>query len=145
MRAIRAAGARFCACACVCVAVALAAGMAGCGASAQDQVQSKVDQFLTAIDTHNYHTLCTQVLAPSLLTHLARGGIQCEQAMRISLANVHDPILSVGRITVNGSRAQAITLSGAKGEKGAFESIDLVDTGSGWRISSLATPQVSRS
>jgi hypothetical protein len=141
MGALRAAGARICTCACVCAAVALA----GCGAGAQDQVRAKVDQFLGAIAAHNYRTLCSQVLAPSLLARLKGSGITCEQAMRISLANVHDPILSIGRITVNGSSAQAITLSGAAGQKGAFESIRLVDTGSGWRISSLAAPSVSRS
>jgi hypothetical protein len=135
MRGLRASSAVACAC------VALA--VAGCGASAHDQVQSKVSQFLSAIASHDYKTLCTQVLAPSLLARLAGGGIKCEQAMRISLSGVHDPILSVGRITVNGSTAQAITLSGAQGQQGAFESINLLDTGSGWRISSLATPHVS--
>jgi hypothetical protein len=141
MGALRAEAARICACACVCAAVALA----GCGTSAHDQVQSKVNQFLGAIAAHDYHTLCSQVLAPSLLARLKGGGITCEQAMRISLANVHDPILSIGRITVKGSSAQAITLSGAAGQTGAFESIQLIDTGSGWRISSLAAPSVGRS
>jgi len=135
MRGFRASSAVACACA--------ALAIAGCGESAHDQVQSKVSQFLSAIAAHDYKTLCTQVLAPSLLARLAGGGIRCEEAMRISLSNVHNPILSVGRITVNGSTAQAITLSGAQGQKGAFESIDLIDTGNGWRISSLATPHVS--
>jgi hypothetical protein len=121
-----------------------AAALAGCGASAHDQVQSKVSQFLTAISAHDYRTLCTQVLSPSLLARLKNGGISCEQAMRISLSGVHDPILSVGRITVNGSTAQAITLSGARGQRGAFESINLIDAGHGWRISSLAAPRISR-
>lgn len=114
--------------------------LAGCGGNAKSEVQSKVDQFLSAITAHNYRMLCTQVLAPSLLERLKGGGIQCEEAMRISLQNVHDPILSIGRITVSGSRAQAITLSGAQGQTGAFESIQLIDTSSGWRISALAEP-----
>jgi hypothetical protein len=139
MRPIRAAK-PVVACACVCAVTALA----GCGASAHDQVQSKVSQFLAAISRHDYRTLCTQVLSPSLLARLKNGGISCEQAMRISLAGVHDPILSVGRITVSGSTAQAITLSGAQGQRGAFESINLISTSHGWRISSLAAPHVTR-
>jgi hypothetical protein len=127
------------ACACACAAAALAA----CGTSAHDQVQSKVSQFLTAISRHDYRTLCTQVLSPTLLARLKNGGISCEQAMRISLSGVHDPILSVGRITVSGSTAEAITLSGASGQRGAFESINLTNTSHGWRISSLATPRIS--
>jgi hypothetical protein len=135
MRAIRPRTVVACACA--------AAVLAGCGTSAHDQVQSKVSQFLTAISRHDYRTLCTQVLSPTLLARLKNGGISCEQAMRISLSGVHDPILSVGRITVSGSTAQAITLSGASGQRGAFESINLIKTSHGWRISSLATPQIS--
>jgi hypothetical protein len=138
MRGFRASSAVAWICAC-------ALAVAGCGASAHDQVQSKVSQFLSAIASHDYKTLCTQVLAPTLLARLAGGGIKCEEAMRISLQSVHDPILSVGRITVSGSTAQAITLSGASGQKGAFESINLTDTSDGWRISSLATPHISRS
>lgn len=117
--------------------------LAGCGQSAQDQVQAKVNEFVTAIAHHDYRTLCTQVLAPSLLARMAAGGIGCEQAMRISLGGVRDPLLSIGRISVSGSTAQAITLSGAAGQRGAFESLNLINTGSGWRIASLATPHVS--
>jgi hypothetical protein len=122
------------------VAVASALVLAGCGTSDQDQVRTKVDQFVHAIAAHDYRTLCNQVLGPQLLTRLAAGGIGCEQAMSISLGRVHAPILSIGRITITGSTAEAITLSGAAGERGAFETIDLVKTGQGWRVTSLATP-----
>jgi hypothetical protein len=135
MRAVR----RIAVVAGVCALTALA----GCGVSETVQVQSKVNQFLAAIGARNYRTLCDQVLAPSLLARMAAGGIRCEQAMQISLSGVHDPILSIGRITISGSTAQAITLSGASGQRGAFESIDLIKTGRGWRISSLATPRIS--
>jgi hypothetical protein len=123
-------------------AVVLALALAGCGQSAHDAVQSKVQQFLEATAGHDYRTLCTQVLGPALLARLKAGGIPCEQAMSIALGRVHAPILSVGRITVDGDHAQAITLSGAAGQRGAFETIDLVNTSNGWRISSLATPSV---
>jgi hypothetical protein len=125
------------------VAAAVALGLAGCGQSAHDAVQSKVQQFLQATASHEYRTLCTQVLGPALLAHLRAGGIPCEQAMSIALGRVHAPILSVGRITVDGDHAEAITLSGAAGQRGAFETIDLVNTSNGWRIASLAAPRVS--
>jgi hypothetical protein len=123
--------------------VSTVALLAGCGANERDEVQAKVAQFVHAIAGRDYRTLCTQVLAPSLLTRLAAGGIPCDQAMQISLSSVHDPLLSVGRVTINGSSAQAITLTGAAGERGAFESINLIKTGDGWRISSLAAPRIS--
>ncbi|HEV3053062.1 MAG TPA: hypothetical protein VGX45_00290 [Solirubrobacteraceae bacterium] len=123
-------------------AAALALALAGCGQSAHDAVQSKVQQFVQATAGHDYRTLCTQVLGPELLARLKAGGIPCEQAMSIALGRVHAPILSIGRITVDGDRAQAITLSGAAGQRGAFETIGLVNTSNGWRISSLAAPSV---
>jgi hypothetical protein len=121
---------------------ALALALAGCGQSAHDAVQSRVQQFVQATAGHDYRTLCTQVLGPALLARLKAGGVPCEQAMSIALGRVHAPILSIGRITVDGNRAQAITLSGAAGQRGAFETIGLVNTSNGWRISSLATPSV---
>jgi hypothetical protein len=124
-------------------AVVAAITFAGCGASARDQVQAKVEQFVQATAGHDYKTLCNQVLGPELLTRLSAGGIGCEQAMAISLGRVHAPIVSIGRITVDGSKAQVITLSGAAGEHGAFETIGLVNTSHGWRVTSLATPSVT--
>ncbi len=124
-------------------AAAIVLSLAGCGQSAHDAVQSKVNQFVKATAAHDYRTLCTQVLGPALLARLKGGGIPCEQAMSIALGPVHAPLLSVGRVTVHGDRAQAITLSGAAGQRGAFETIDLVNTSHGWRISSLSTPTVS--
>jgi hypothetical protein len=123
---------------------AIAGTLAGCSASDSDQVKAKVEQFLHATATHDYHTLCDQVLAPGLLARLAAGGIGCEQAMAIALGNVRAPVLSIGRITVSGSAAQAITLSGAADQAGAFETIELVRTGQGWRVSALATPSLRR-
>ena len=84
---------------------------------------------------HDYRTLCDQVLGPRLLARLAAGGIGCEQAMAISLGRVRAPILSIGRITVSGSTAQAITLqrrrrsAAARSRRSASSK-----TGHGWRV-----------
>jgi hypothetical protein len=120
--------------------VAVAAALAGCGASAKDRVQAKVQQFIDATATKDYTTLCEQVLAPALLAHLSAAGLRCEQAMQIALRNVHDPQLAVGRITIDGSKAQAITLSAAAGETGSLDTINLVETTNGWRVVSLGSP-----
>jgi hypothetical protein len=120
--------------------VAAAAALAGCGASAKDRVQSKVEQFIHATATKDYTTLCDQVLAPALLAHLSAAGLRCEQAMQIALRSVRDPQLAIGRITIDGSKAQAITLSAAAGETGSLDTINLVDTTNGWRVVSLGSP-----
>ena|SRR5437763_79708 len=124
----------------VSVLVAATCLIGGCGTSERQQVQSKVEQFAKAAASKDYKTICQQVLAPVLLDRLAAGGIRCEQAMRIALASVKAPSLSIGRITVKGSQASVITLTAAAGQQASLDAIELVKTGAGWRISSLGAP-----
>lgn len=119
------------------VCVALAA--AGC-ASAQDQIRSTVQQLANAAAAHDYKTICDSVLAPSLVRRLTGNGISCEQAMRVALGGVRDPVISIGKISVRGGRGTAITLTVARGQQAALSAIELVQTGDGWRISSLGSP-----
>jgi hypothetical protein len=114
--------------------------LAGCGASAQSQVQDKIQQFAAAAGRRDYRTICRQVLSPALVAHLSANGIDCQEAMRIAFGEVSDPTISVGKVTVKGQNATAITLSMARGQLSSLDTIKLVDTGSGWRISALASP-----
>ncbi len=121
------------------VAVAL---LGGCGGvSDRAQVEGKVQQFEQAVRQRDYKTICDQVLAPVLLQHLAAGGVTCDQAMQFGLQSVQDPTLSIAKITITGSRATAITLTGARGQPLAVDAIELVKTGDGWRIASLGGGQ----
>ncbi len=122
------------------VALGTALALAGCGTSERDQVRHKVEQLATAAAHRDYATICADVLAPSLITRLADAGVACRQAMRIAFGTVIDPTISIGRIVVTGSTAQAITLSAAKGQQASLDAIDLVKTLHGWRVSSLASP-----
>jgi hypothetical protein len=115
----------------------VALAMAGCGTSARDQVKSKVEQFATAAAHRDYKTLCSQVLAPSLVAHLKGAGLGCEEAMGIALAQVQNPALSIGKITVRGSKASVIALTLATGQTASVSAIDLIKTSRGWRIASL--------
>ena len=119
-----------------------AAALAGCGTSERAQVQAKVQQFVKAAAARDYKTICTQVLAPPLLEHMVESGITCQQAMQIALASVTSPTLAIGQITVDGSKASAITLSTAKGQEAALAAIELVKTSQGWRVESLGAPIV---
>ncbi len=114
--------------------------LAGCGTSDHDQVQAKVQQFLQATQRKDYETLCTQVLGPSLLEHLAATGVPCETAMRIGLAGVRSPTLSIARITIAGQSATAIALTGAVGQRASLDAIELTKTSQGWRVESLGAP-----
>lgn len=114
--------------------------LGGCGASDHDQVKATVDQFATATAAKDYRTICDQVLAPSLIERLTVSGITCNQAMQIFVNSVRNPSLSIGRITVDGPKASVIALTGARGQEGSLDAVQLTKTDNGWRISSLAAP-----
>jgi hypothetical protein len=119
----------------------LACALAGCGQSTSQQVQAKVQQFATAVKSHDAQTLCDQVLAPALVDRFTAVGLPCTKAMQIFVGSVHDPSLAVGRVVVNGkNKAEALTLSSAKGQLGSLSAVELVNTSKGWRVSGLGSP-----
>jgi hypothetical protein len=120
-------------------ALAATAVLTGCGTSEHDQVQAKVQQFLTATRKKDATTLCNQVLSPTLIEAYIQHGITCKQYWQIGLAHVTEPSLLIGKIDVHGGKASAIVLTGAKGQESALDAIELVKTGAGWRIESLGS------
>jgi hypothetical protein len=66
--------------------------------------------------------------------------LRARRLAAIALSGVRNPTLSIGRITVNGQRASAITLTGATGQQASLDAIELVKTGQGWRVASLGSP-----
>jgi hypothetical protein len=114
--------------------------LAGCGSSPADQVRGEVQDLAQAAAGHSYATICQQILDPSLVAHLVRNGIPCTAAMRTAFSHVRDPVVSVGKVIVRGSRAWAITLTSARGQVARLVAIELSRTPSGWRITSLASP-----
>jgi hypothetical protein len=114
--------------------------LGGCGTSASDQVRAEVQQLAQATAARAYATICDQILAPSLVAHLVSNGIPCPEGLRLALSDVRRPVVSVGRVIVRGSRAWAITLTSARGQRAELVAIELLRTGKGWRITSLASP-----
>jgi hypothetical protein len=125
------------------VALAIVAcALAGCGTSTSDQVKAKVAQFAQAVRAKDAGTLCNQVLAPNLLERLPLG-LPCVKAMQVFVGSVHDPTLAVGRVVITGkTTAEAITLSGARGQIGSLSAVQLVNTANGWRVSGLGSPLI---
>jgi hypothetical protein len=119
----------------------VAYALTGCGASASDQVQAKLEQFAHAVAIRDTGTLCDQVLAPDLVGHLNAAGLSCQQAMKMFVQSVSDPSLSVSKVHVKGTSASAVVLARAKGQPSSLESVQLTNTKSGWRLSSLASPR----
>jgi hypothetical protein len=115
--------------------------LSGCGASASEQVQAKLQQFAHAVAVRDTGTLCSQVLAPDLVSHLNAAGLSCRQAMLTFVNSVSDPSLSVSKVHIKGSSASAVVLAQAKGQQASLESVQLTNTKNGWRLTSLASPR----
>ena len=123
------------------VLLGAAYALTGCGVSQRDQVQAKLQQFAHATASRNAAELCDQVLAPALVQRLQDADLTCAQAMKVFVQSVQNPTLSVSHITVKGRTATAVVLSGATGQQPSLETVTLIETKRGWRLSSLASPQ----
>lgn len=115
--------------------------LAGCGASANQQVQAKLQQFAHAVANRDPATLCNQVLAPALVDHLTAAGLTCREAMETFVQSVSDPTISISKVTVHGQSASAVVLASAKGQPSSLEAVQLTNTKTGWRLTSLASPR----
>jgi len=116
------------------------AGCGGGGPSDEEQVRTTLTSFSRATAAKDYQTICDRLLAPSLIADLKKIGLPCEIALQQGLADVRQPRLLVGDVTVRGKRATADVRSSAEGQTPSKDTIALVRTDAGWRISSLATP-----
>jgi hypothetical protein len=112
----------------------------GCGSSDRQQVRAKVEQFAIAVAHKDAKTICTNVFAPSLVRRFRAAGLSCEHGLQIFFSGIQNPTLSVGQITVHGSRASAVTLSGASGQTASLRPLELVKTSNGWRIAAVGAP-----
>jgi hypothetical protein len=118
-------------------AFAVALGVTGCGSGPDAPVRAKVDEFAADARHHDYQAICDQVLATALLERLAAAGVSCPGAVSSALGGVSQPVISIGKVRVNGSRAAVLTLSAAAGQPASLAQIDLVRESGGWRISAL--------
>jgi len=124
-------------------ALALAAGLllAGCGESGptdEEQVRATVTAFARATAQKDYDALCDRLFAPALVAEVRGSGLSCEAAVRLAYAELEDPRLAVGRVTVEGDRARAEVRTSARGQEPSQDVIRLVRVAEGWRIASLA-------
>jgi hypothetical protein len=114
--------------------------LAGCGSSPTQQVRAKVQQFAVAVAHRDAKTICTEIFSPSLVKRFASTGLGCRRGLDIFFAGLHHPTLAVGRVTVHGSKASAMTLSGASGQTASLRPVELVHTSGGWRIAAVGAP-----
>jgi hypothetical protein len=123
------------------VLVALAATLAGCGGSSaptdEQLVARTVSSFGRATAAKDYRTLCERILAPSLVEKVEAIGLPCEKALDKSLGRVRDPRLTIGKVTVTGSRATAEIRTSASAQAPSRDVLELERVRGTWRVTSL--------
>jgi hypothetical protein len=124
--------------ACALAAVALVSAGCGDALSDQEQVRETVTELERATEQKDYQALCDRILAPSLVEELKEVGLPCEVALQQALGDVEEPRLTIGKITVDGERAQAEVRTSAEGQPPSQDVVQLVRVQDDWRISALA-------
>jgi hypothetical protein len=119
------------------LACALLAGCGDSGPSDEEQVRGVVAAFGRATAARDYRTMCDRLLAPDLVEKLTEIGLPCEVALHKALGDVKDPRLIVGKVTVDGDRAEAQVRSSAANQQPSSDVLELDRVGDGWRIASL--------
>ena len=126
----------------IALSCAIALLLAGCGGdpepSPEAQVRAKLAEFNRATAAKDYAALCARVYSSGLTSRTEAIGLPCDVALRRALAEVDDPQLTVGDVTVDGSTARAQVRSSAKGQAPSRDTVELRKEKGGWRIVQLA-------
>lgn len=115
-----------------------------CGRSDEDEVRDSVEAFGQATARKDYQALCDEILSRELVDKLKMAGLPCEQALQVALEQVRQPRVQIQQVTVTGDQARALVRTTAAGQEGSTDAIALVKESRGWRVDSLAAPQVPR-
>jgi hypothetical protein len=122
-------------------ALALAGCGGGGGPNDETQVRDTLRTFAGAVEKHDYQTLCDDVFAPKLLQGLESIGLPCEIALsKSTLAEVKDPQLTVGEVTVDGKSAHAEVKTSSAGRPPSSDTVELVKLQGRWRVAALGGP-----
>ncbi|WP_445151440.1 hypothetical protein [Baekduia sp. Peel2402] len=122
---------------------------AGCGADTEDgggpdattEVRATVAKFGVATRTHDWQTICDDLLSKALVTKIVDVGLPCETAIEKGLGDVKNPTLQITDVSLAGARALVSIHTTAAGQEASDDALQLVKEDGEWRIASLAAPE----
>jgi hypothetical protein len=120
--------------------------LAGCGASAEPssvenfrgeerEVAQKVEDLQQAGERREPETICTEILARSLVQQLEAAGADCTDEMQKAIEDADDYALDVRDVTISGSTA---SVEVRRGDDGPTETMEFTQEGGEWRATSLS-------
>lgn len=116
-------------------------GGGGGGADATTAVRATVAKFGVATRTHDWQTICDDLLSPTLVDKIEDVGLPCETAVEKGLGDVKDPTLEITDVSIAGARALVSVHTSANGQEASDDALQLVREDGEWRIASLAAPE----
>jgi uncharacterized protein YceK len=128
------------------VAPVVALLLSGCGAAAdkqeskftegsdQAQIASVVDKLSTAGAARDAETICSEVLATTLVNELKAAGGNCVTEMDRAIKDASDYDLQVTSVKITGNNATAQVRQGKDGKTATFT---FVKEGGAWKASAL--------
>lgn len=123
------------------VVLAVAAALlAGCGkdsATPEDEVRAAVEGYAKAFAERDYQALCDTYLDPKVIASLERSGLPCESALRPQVSATRNPKLAITSVKIDGKVARVVVHATADGEPPTDQTLALVETKDGWRLTPL--------
>jgi hypothetical protein len=120
--------------------------LAGCGASTESSsvdrfrgeeraVAQKVEDLQRAGERREPETICSDILARSLVQQLEAAGADCTDEMRKAIEDADDYALDVRDVRISGTNA---TVEVRRGDDGPTETMEFTQEGGQWRATSLS-------
>jgi hypothetical protein len=131
------------------VALLVPLALVGCGADTEDggnggdattAVRATVAKFGVATRTHDWQTICDQLLSETLVSKIEDVGLPCETAVEKGLGDVKNPTLEITDVSIAGARALVSIHTTANGQEPSDDALQVVKQDNEWRIASLAAP-----
>jgi hypothetical protein len=102
-----------------------------------DRARASVERFAGAVESRDYRTICTSILADDLQKKIEQLNVPCERAMQEGFGSVRQPRLTVENVVVVDDRARAAIRTDAEGQSPSSDVLSLERQDGSWRISEL--------
>ncbi len=112
---------------------------AGCGADDEGDVRATLDQYVKAIQSQDYQTICDDIFSERLIDKLREVNLPCETALQRGFKDVESPTIQVRSVKIEGDSASAVARSDAANQEPSEDTIRLANEDGRWKIIALSS------
>ncbi len=111
----------------------------GCGADDEGDVRATLEQYVKAIQSRDYQTICDDIFSQRLIDKLREVNLPCETALQRGFKDVESPTIQVRSVKIEGDSASAVARSDAANQEPSEDTIRLAKEDGRWKIIALST------